>query len=382
MPAPTQKVRELFDEVIRRSKARRKYGVEFGNADQLRKELADLYSERLSAKFRRYPDISLGSYTLGKFRSLYVGLLALVSAHEHLCFLWGRSFGLPVESVTILWPRSKWTKLLAYYSGLTANEIDPMLQDLTFSASQIQDLQVMPFVPLAEDGSLVAVAPAFPLASNWEENILRVCSYLRPELYSATSLTKEDEMRAKLRNVVNFPRRPSGPYRLGNGVPDLDLLIEDTTANVLVLAELKWPRKPYAPREIVERDSEIRKGVSQIRAVKKFVSANPRFFVDRKYLPKLVSEYSEVHYCVISRDHLIATESSEFPIFPYDAFLAEMSSSKDTSSALKFLNSADWLPVEGKDYISQWITNRAAGVTVLSELFLLKESDAPIATSQ
>jgi hypothetical protein len=382
MPSPTQKLRELFEDVMRRSKARGVYRVKFGSTDRLRTELARLYAERLSGVFRRYPDISVGRYTLGQFRSFYAGLLALVSAHEHLCFLWAQSNGLPLESVNILYPRLKWIKLIAEYSGLTGTEIESILPDLIFGDSQVQDLQVMPFVPLADDNSLLAVAPAFPLASNWEENILRVCSYLRPTIYSETSFTKEDEMRDQLQRAITSPRRVIGPVKLGKGVPDLDLLFEDRATQVLVLAELKWPRKPYAPREIVERDSEIRKGVSQIKAIKKFLSANPRFLVDRNYVAQAISEYREVQYCVISRDHLIASDDLECPIYSYDAFEAEMASFKDTSSGLTFLNSMDWLPVEGKDYTCQWITNRAAGVTILSELFLLKAFGASIATSR
>jgi hypothetical protein len=79
MPSPTRRLRELFNDVIRHSKSRGKYRVEFGTKKQLRTELAQTYAERLAGLFRRYPDISLGAYTLGQFRSFYAGLLALVA---------------------------------------------------------------------------------------------------------------------------------------------------------------------------------------------------------------------------------------------------------------------------------------------------------------
>lgn len=382
MPSPTLELQQLFNDVIRQSRRRGRYRVQFVNPDRLRTKLAYLYSERFSSVFRRYPEISVGSYTLRQFRNFYVGLLALVGAHEHLCFLWARSNGQPLESVSMLYPRFKWIKLISDYSGEPAALVESILPDLIFGASQVQDLQVMPFVPLALDNSLLAVAPAFPLASNWEENILRVCSYLRPTVYSETSLTKENEMREQLKNATKLPRKVMGPFKLGKGVPDLDLVIDDDSTNELVLAELKWSRKPYAPREIVERNAEILKGVSQIAAIKRFLSANSQFLMDRGYIRRPLADYREVHYCVISRDHLIASRDGECPVYSYDAFYAEMSGPKDTTSILKFLNGMDWLPVEGKDYTSEWITNRAGGVTVIAELFRLKQSNASVASSR
>jgi hypothetical protein len=41
----------------------------------------------------------------------------------------------------------------------------------------------------------------------------------------------------------------------------------------------------------------------------------------------------------------------------------------------------DSLLREGKDFTCQWIANTAGGVTVLSELFLLKERSAAITTT-
>jgi hypothetical protein len=376
MPSLTQKLTELFREVLRGSEPRGRYRVQFGNTDRLRGELAQMYSDRLAKMFRRYPDISVGTCTLGQFRNFYTGLLALVGAHDYLCFRWSQAHGQPLESYVMVFPRSRWVQLIAKYSGLSEPEILSIIPDLTFGGSQAQDLQVMPFVPLARESSLLAVSPPFALASNWEENILRVCSYLRPKTYSTTSLSKEDEMRDQLRNLAHSSRKIAGPWKLGKGVPDLDLAIDDAATKVLVLAELKWPRKPYAPREIVERDAELRKGVAQIKAIKNFLTANPRFLVDRNYVSRSISDYCEVHYCVISRDHLIATDDPEFPVYAYDAFSEEVPTANDAPSFLRSLNRMEWLPVEGKDFKSQWITSHAGGVTVYSEQFLL-EPQAP-----
>jgi hypothetical protein len=262
-------------------------------------------------------------------------------------------------------------ELISEYSGLPVSAIECILPDLIFGAFASQDLQMTPFVPLTDDNSVLGVVPHFPLQSNWEENILRVCSYVRPKIYSQTSLTKEGEMRDKLKSTVRRPLLVSGPLNLGSGVPDLDLLIEDAASGTILLAELKWPRKPYSPREFPQRDSEIRKGIAQIKAIGAFLAANPGFLAKRGYVQRSLSDYVRVQYCVVSRDHLIETQDAEYPIYGYDVFESQMSGSRDMASILAFLNSMDWLPREDEDFTFRWIADRVAGVTVFSELFLL-----------
>jgi hypothetical protein len=239
---------------------------------------------------------------------------------------------------------------------------------------------MLPFVPLANDKSLLAVAPAFPLQSNWEENILRACSFSRPVIYSATSVMKEDEMREHLKAAVNPSRVLRGPLNLKKGMPDLDLLVEDVANNALIAAELKWPRKPYSPREVRERNSEIKKGVAQIKAIKSFLTANPTFLADRKYATKALSGYDHIQFCVVSRDHLIETEEPQFPVYGYDAFKRAIAAPGNIAEALCLLNTMDWLPREGEDFKIDWLSNTAAGVTILSEIFFLTEATQSIVT--
>jgi len=352
------------------------------NTDRLRAALRDMYAARLSTISRRYPNVSLGAYTLEQFRNCYVALLTLVGAHEHLCFLWAREHRFPLDSAVLVYNRPQLVRLLCKYSGEPSAIVEATLPDLTAGVARAQDLQTLPVVPLADDASLLAIAPAFPLASNWEENILRVCSYLRPEVYSLTSLTKEDEMRDRLKTSVRAPRKISGPVNLGKGVPDLDLILEDLVGDALVLAELKWPRRPYSPREILQRNSEISKGIAQIKAIKAFLIANPSFLSGRQKIHKPLNEYTHVQFCVVSRDHLIASDDNDFPVFAYDAFEHRMAGESTTPEALEELNSMNWLPREGRDYRCEWIRAEAGGVTVLTELFKLNTLDQALITTR
>ncbi|MGH7553012.1 MAG: hypothetical protein ACREMQ_08270, partial [Longimicrobiales bacterium] len=94
---------------------------------------------------------------------------------------------------------------------MAADKCHAMLADLTFSVRQSVDLHVYPLIPLDAGNEMLAVAPPFPLHSRHDENILRVCSQRRQQVYDATSLEKEEEMRAALRDAG---RRygADGPY--------------------------------------------------------------------------------------------------------------------------------------------------------------------------
>jgi hypothetical protein len=375
----TEKLRALFDEVLQSSKRSGHYPVSIGPMARLRSELSSTYADRLSSVFRRYPRISVGDYTLEQFRNFYAALLTIVGAHEHLCFLWSRLHGTPVASLILVHPRTQWIRLLSHYTGQSASVTEAILGDLVFGESRGQHLQMLPFVSLANDRSLLAVAPAFPLQSNWEENILRVCSFSGPKIYSASSVMKENEMREHLKAAASPSRVLAGPVKI-KGLPDLDLVLEDVTSNALILAELKWPRKPCSPRETRERNSEIKKGVAQIKAIKTFLTANPTFLADRQHVKKVLSGYDQIQFCVVSRDHLIETEEADYPIYGYDAFKRAIAAPGHIADGPALLNSMEWLPREGEDSKIDWLSNTAGGVTVVSELFLLTEATQSVVT--
>ncbi len=97
-------------------------------------------------------------------------------------------------------------------------------------------------------GGTLALAPPFPLSSRHAENILRVCSQRRPQIYDTTSVEKEPEMFVPLRKIGGR-FNANGPVKLPEPVPDIDLLACDETSSTLLMAELKWIRKPCARQQ-------------------------------------------------------------------------------------------------------------------------------------
>ena len=63
-----------------------------------------------------------------------------------------------------------------------------------------------------------------------------------------------------------------------------------------------------------------------------------------------------------------------------DAFKRAIAAPGSIAEALGSLNSMDWLPREGEDFKIDWLSNTAAGVTILSEIFFLTEATQSIVT--
>ena len=188
--------------------------------------------------------------------------------HDFLCFLWGQRTGrYPIESAVLVKKRSEWIRLLSFLSDLGSATTEQLLKDLTFHSKRLPDLHVFPFVPLDEGKELLALVPQFILGSSPEDNILRVCSYLRESTFNLLSNDKEATMREDILEALKFVRcRHSIP--LPDHSTEIDLLAEDLQSSTVVIAELKWYRKPSTYRERLRADAEFEDGYKCTRRSK------------------------------------------------------------------------------------------------------------------
>jgi hypothetical protein len=124
----------------------------------------------------------------------------------------------PVNSAVIVFRRQDWIGLLGKIYSLSHATVDKALTDLTFGVTKTRDLFVHPFVPIDERFELLVLAPQFPLKSRPDENIIRVCSHLRPKLHDALTKAKESEMRSELETKARPGSRLGGPRSLPEGL--------------------------------------------------------------------------------------------------------------------------------------------------------------------
>jgi hypothetical protein len=297
------------------------------------RELLPEYRNRVCGIARRSDVLSLGHYTLAEFKEFYAGLLAIAAAHDHLCFRWQRERGVyPVASAVMVRSQDQWIMLLSELASITKETCGNMIRDLSFDAEESLDLHLTPFVAL--DSLNLALAPQFPLHSLMDENILRICSRLRPNVFDATTLEKELESLLDLEKRLPG-RNLQGPIKMPEPIPDIDLLITDETSSTIVIAELKWIAKSIAPRQIVTKNNEVAHGMSQLKQIREFLSRNPLHLTTQKKLAKSVKDYEHIYFLLVARDHWLWIEPADgIAIVEFEAFSKALQRTLNLNQAL------------------------------------------------
>jgi hypothetical protein len=307
------------------------------------------YQERLDENFRRPDSFQLSGYSLGEFKALYIALLILCSIHEYICYPFDKpGQPIPISSLVMVKSRPQWVAALSRISGVPKGLCEAMVSDLTMDAAANPGATVCinPFVPL--DDFNLAVAPQFPLASAVDDNIIRFFSYKYDAMFSAQNIDKEDAMRLRLREATAkfwVDHSIDLPDKSG----EIDVLLADEASSTVVLAELKWVRKPNRSVEQIARDEEIAKGVQQLQTVRDYARTHPDFLGAK--LPKSLNSYANVHFILIVWDHWRWVEPNDgFAILHFEALLPALNKSSNLQLTLLDLLKYEWLPVEGRDF--------------------------------
>jgi hypothetical protein len=361
---------DLFNEARRGSLQKKfRYEPSLSLIQALRPE----YQERLDANFRHPEIFQLNGYSLAEFKAVYVALLILCAIHEHICYPWPTpGQPIPESSLVMVKTRSEWVKRLHSISAVPINVCGAVVEDLTLHPENksFTSLCITPFVPLGtRDGSL-AVAPQFPLGSAADDNALRQFSYTFPALFSAQNTQKEEAMRELLR-LANPGYGMDFSILLPDGSAEIDVLIEDQASSTVVLAELKWLRKPYKPYERIEREKDVAKGVKQLERIREYVRANPEFLHRRGKLAQKLDTYRQVHHILLVRDYWHWVEPDDgIAILDFDEFLPRLRQSKSLAEMMTEMLRYAWLPIEDADFHVSYRATSVNGATIESALFL------------
>jgi hypothetical protein len=372
-PDQTPRVQELFRQVFKIWRKTGRLRFDYGDPWHLWRALLPEYQARVNAIARRDSSLSLGDYSLADFNQLHAALSAVCAAHEFLCFEWGRKSGLyPFDSAVLVRPRSSWITILSELSDLAPKKCEIIISDLTFdfsSPSCSLDLRIQPFVPLDSSMMTLAIAPQFPLHSRPDENILRVCSVLRPAEFDAASLKKESDMRTDLQEKCSV-HPMQGPVPLPKPTPDIDLIVTDESSSTIVIAEMKWIRKTVRPIERIARDTDVLKGIGQLQQIRRFLVEHPTHLRSVGRLPNSMDEYRNCYYLLVARDHWLWVEPAEgAAIVEFEPFAAALSRPVSLNSAMSDLLRYEWLPIEGRDFYVRYDTLTANGASIQSEVF-------------
>jgi len=340
-------------------------------SDELIEALRPEYQERLDTNFRHPDAFQLNGYSLAEFKSVYVGLLILSAIHEYICYPWDRQGQpIPESSLVMVKKRFQWINKLSSISGVPRTTCDAIVKDLTLRPENrsFTSLCITPFVPLDSRDDNLAVAPQFPLTSAVDENALRQFSYTYPALFSGQNTQKEESMRNLLRSA-NPGYKVDFSIPLPDGSTEIDVLIEDEATSTVVLAELKWLRKPYKPLERMEREKDLQKGISQLELIRAYGRAHPNFLLERRKLSHSLADYNKVHILLV-RDYWYWVEPEDtVAILDFDEFLAQLRESTSLADLMTALLSYGWLPIEGQHFYVDYTSTSVNGAMIESALF-------------
>ncbi len=355
---------ELFQEARPQGTAHK---FRYEPSPELIEALRPKYQDRLDENFRHPETFRLNGYSLGEFKSFYIALLILCSIHEYICYPFDKpGQPIPTSSLVMLKTRSGWTVKLSRISGVHKAVCEAIISDLTLDPT-IQrgaSMCIHPFVPL--DSLVLAVAPQFPLASAVDENILRSFSYRHPALFSAQNTEKEAIMRERIKEVaVRFDLNHS--IELPDKTTEIDMLLVDEHSSTVVLAELKWSRKPNRSLERIDRDKEINKGLAQLRLIRDYARKHPDFLHERGKIPRSLNSYENVHYLLVVWDYWFWIVPEEgIAIVQFDALLHALKNGKNLQTLVADLLKYEWLPVEGRDFRADYAISSVNGALLES----------------
>jgi hypothetical protein len=278
-----------------------------------------------------------------------------------------------VNSRVIVQRRERWVRLLSKISDLPEQIVSDIIGDLVFGATRTLDLYVHPFVALAEHPQLLGIVPHFPLKSRPDENILRVCSLLRPTFFDAITHAKEGRMREELKANSYAGFKIRGPRTLPGGLPDIDLIVEDVPGSTVVLAELKWLRKAIRSVEHIGQEAAFLRGIGQLEKIMEFLRENPRFLLDRGDVSENLSKFKNVYYVLVPRDYFVWVDPAKgIPVIEYDAFSRVLSRATNLAAGMAELLEFDWLPKSGRDFEIKYETFSVNAVSVETEVIYAK----------
>jgi hypothetical protein len=116
-------------------------------------------------------------------------------------------------------------------------------------------------------------------------------------------------------------------YRLEHSIqlPDksteIDKVIEDEASSTVILAELKWIRKPHRTLERIARERDVARGIRQLELIRDYSQRDPEFLMHRRKLNRSLTAYNNVPYLLLVRDFWFWNEpDNKFALLDFARF--------------------------------------------------------------
>ena len=312
-----------------------------------------MIGERLDRRFSLPAEWTFTRYSLGEFRRAWKAIYALTFlqfAARNAAMLRGCGSMGVLDTLLIRTPLELSTAIVRM-TQLQPSVVAAVLEDLTYGARGLRnpDPALQPLIPI--DDHSVAIVPQIFLHLNPERNLTVLLNRIPEERAVYTRLTTEKEKLLRERLMRTAAEQALRTF-VGNlpgrkDLPDIDLALISDDESVVLLLELKWFVEPADPRELVEKDEEIAKGLDQAESLLTAVRADSAY---RKHLG--LPETARVEAAVVSENSIghTAPIGRVVPVIQAGHLEARLASGRTLASTVDWLNSRAYLPREGEDF--------------------------------
>ncbi|MFJ2458025.1 hypothetical protein ACIOVC_05655 [Pseudomonas neuropathica] len=345
-------VESVFDEVARNTTiSGDRFSLNFN--PRLVEILQKAHNNSLSGRHVLPSDWRIGDITFNDFKKTLTTIQAMMHgwfiARVHAVNEKIPNYG--YSSSLLVITRQELVKRLARYTSLQEPKVNTVLEYLSFSSHDIRypDIAIQPLIELSDKRLLLS--PFILININAERNFCTLLNKipLAREAYLSLTLKKERILFEELRTVLE-----QLGYEVTHGslsTTDLDIAIIDRANKVCACIELKWFIEPAEIREVIERSIELTKGVKQCKAI------NALFSKRDKRLTRDILNIDESYRTstfVGSRNWIGHSDiwSLDVPVVKVWHFVKELINQGNLANTLDWVESRNYLPVNGKDY---WI---------------------------
>lgn len=225
--------------------------------------------------------LRIGGYSLDEFRQFYRCLYKRCAIHQAFCYRADPTGpGEQVAGSLPLWlKREDLHEELVSGSDLAADSFNSIVTDLTYDVSLgWTDIHYQPLLPVGPGRFLVA--PTLPTVSAWERNLAKMWANKHASEYSRNVSEEKKRTAETIAGALRsygFTAPANREFYLKKGVPsgEVDVVAYDPQQDVLLLAEVKWLIGTTRSHDARKADSEIEKGIQQVREAAAFVGNHP-----------------------------------------------------------------------------------------------------------
>ncbi|WP_076861311.1 hypothetical protein [Bradyrhizobium mercantei] len=259
--------------------------------------------------------------------------------------------GLGYPSSVWLLEKDDLANQLADYTRVPRHSIDAILDLVTFGSNGIlnPDIATQPLVGLGR--GQVALAPFVFLNLNVERNLCTLLNQIKEERdhYSSLVDMKEDALIGEIRQFLADTEFEVIAGKLQS--TDLDCAIIDRTNRCCLCLELKWFIEPAEIREIGDRTKDLKKGVTQAKAL------NDLFKRDDQRLRELLGIDPTYDFLSavgsVNWIGMADVQAPSVPIVKVWHLMGELKE-KGLAAIMSWLRQRDYLPKPGTDFNVVW----------------------------